>query len=216
MARILIMGAGGHGKVVADLVRAAGHELVGFADANADRHDTVAEPGGARVLLVQESLLALIATDGVFPFGVDQVALAVGDNESRLRLLDALVHWNAGALVHPRATVSASATLGRGTVVFPNAVINAAAVLGDGVIVNTAAVIEHDCTVADGVHLSPGSTLCGNVRVGRCSWIGAGAVVIPGISIGAGARIGAGAVVIRDVAPHVTVAGVPARALSSQ
>jgi UDP-perosamine 4-acetyltransferase len=210
--RILVWGGGGHGKVVADLVRARGGELAGYLDSDPAKLGQVVEPGGARVVLTPE---ALRGPDGAVrvPPGADAFALAVGDNARRWECRRALVGLPLPALIHPAAMVSPSARAGDGTVVFAGAVLNAAAVLGEAVIVNTAAVVEHDCEVGDAAHVSPGAVLAGGVRVGARAWIGAGATVIQGIRIGADAVVGAGAVVLRDVPDGARVAGVPARAL---
>ena len=208
--RFLIWGAGGHGQVVADLVRACGHELVGFVDADAAKRDRVVEPGGARVVLHEQELMSSVRSGEGYPDGVDAVALAIGDNGMRLSCLRVLGSLCAPALVHPSAVVSPSASIGRGGVVFPAAVVNPGARLGEAVIVNSGAVVEHDCDLAQGVHISPNATLAGRVRVGARTWVGAGATVIQNITIGADAVVGAGAVVIRDVPDAITVAGVPA------
>ncbi|MGH7444247.1 MAG: acetyltransferase [Longimicrobiales bacterium] len=206
----LVWGGGGHGKVVADLIYALGHQLVGFIDADPGKLGETVEPCGACVVLTEHEFLASHARHGSLPPGVDRVVLAIGDNRARHA---ALGHARAfmPVLIHPSCTVSASARIGAGTVVFPHAVINAAARIADGVIVNTGAIIEHDCRVAAAVHISPGAVVAGGVTVGERTWIGANATVIQGIRIGSDAIVGAGAVVIRDVPDAVTVAGVPAR-----
>lgn len=209
--RLLIVGGGGHGKVVADVARACGHEVVGFVDSDPEKLGRVVEPGGARVVLAQEELLAVREAREELPGGATALAIAVGDNAARLQLAQRLAPWPLPVLVHPSAVVSPSARLGDGAVVFACAVVNAEARVGTAGIVNTAAVVEHDCVVGDGAHVSPGAVLAGGVRVGVRAWIGAGAVLIPGVRVGADAVIGAGAVVLRDVPDGVTVAGVPAR-----
>jgi sugar O-acyltransferase (sialic acid O-acetyltransferase NeuD family) len=211
--RFLIWGGGGHGKVVADLVRATGNEVAGYVDRDPAKLGKAAEPGGARVEVLEDSFREALG-DGTLPLHADAVALGVGDNAARLAALGIVPGELLPPLVHPSAIVSHSALLGVGTVVFPGAVVNAAARLGCAVIVNTRAVVEHDCMVGDAAHLSPGAVLCGGVHVGERSWIGAGAVVIPGVSVGAGVTVGAGAIVLKSVEDGTTVAGNPARALA--
>ncbi len=212
---ILIWGGGGHGKVVADLVRALGAEVVGFVDRDVAKVGQVVEPGGARVVLSEHQFLAHMvraaAGDDVGP----RVALAIGDNAARLGCL-VRAGGRAGfpTLVHPTAACSPSATLGAGTVVLANAVVNAAAALGSAVVVNSGAVVEHDCVVGDGAHVSPGAVVSGGVRVGDRTWIGAGATVIHGVRVGRDVVVGAGTVVIRDVPDGATVVGNPARILA--
>lgn len=204
---VLIWGGGGHGKVVADILRACGHTVVGFVDADPTKLGQLVEPGGGRVVIAQDLFLERVRA-GVL---VGAVALAIGRNPTRLDCLRALSEVMVPAFVHPSAIVSDSAGVGRGTVVFARAVINAAARIGDAVIINTGAIVEHDCVVGDGAHLSPGAVLTGGVSVGARSWIGAGATLIPGVRIGKDVIVGAGAVVLRDVPDGATVAGVPAR-----
>ena len=210
---VLIWGAGGHGKVVADLVRALGHGVAGYADLDQAKWGAVAEPGGATVVISEADLVQLLDQGGSLPCRATAVALALGDNETRLRSAKRAARALMPALVHPAATVSESAQLGAGTVVFAGAVVNAAATIGSAAIINTAAVVEHDCTVGDGAHVAPGAVLTGAVNVGRATLVGARAVVLPGVNIEADVLVGAGAVVAGDVAAGMVVAGVPARVL---
>lgn len=209
----VIWGGGGHGKVVADLVRALGHDVFGYADRDSSRLGQIAEPGGGRVLLTQDSLLAAINEPGRYPAEFDAVALAVGNNAQRQSCARQIGGYDLPPLVHPTAVCSPSAIFGRGTVVFPAAVVNAGASVGEAVIVNSGAIIEHDCVLEDAVHVSPGATLGGGVRVAERSWIGAGATIVHGISIGRDVIVGAGAVIIRDVPDSVTIVGNPGRVL---
>jgi len=210
MKDLVILGAGGHGKVVADLARACGYQPRAFVDVA--RIGEIAEPGGTRIELEQSAFLAAV-TKGEFVFGPN-ATIAIGNNQARLDLFFELKrHMNLPTLVHPTAWVSPSAEIGAGTHLCPMVVIHPAAWVGQATILNTRCIIEHDCVVGDGVHISPGAVLCGGVQVGDGAWIGAGAVVIPGIRIGENAIVGAGAVVIRDVPAGAKVVGNPARAL---
>ena len=201
--RIVIWGAGGHGEVVADACSGAGFALAGWIDRNATgRSDRAPEPAG------EAELRALLSR-----CDARAVALGVGDNRRRHELAAFCGEHLAPPVIHPDATVSPSAQLGSGTVVLPRAVVNARTMIGPAVIVNSAAVVEHDCRLGAAVHVSPGAVLGGDVQVGEGAWVGAGAVVLPGIRVGDWAVVGAGAVVTRDVAPGVTVVGVPARPL---
>lgn len=210
---VLIWGAGGHGKVVADLVRAAGHAVAGYADVDQAKWGVVVEPGGATVVISEADLVQLLDQGGPLPCRATAIALALGDNDARLRSAKRAARALMPALVHPAATVSESAQLGRGTVVFAGAVVNAAANIGSAAIINTSAVIEHDCTIGDGAHIAPGAVLTGGVNVGQGTLVGARAVVLPGVTIEADALIGAGSVVAGDVKTGMVVAGVPARVL---
>jgi sugar O-acyltransferase (sialic acid O-acetyltransferase NeuD family) len=209
----VVWGGGGHGKVVADLVRACGHAVAGFIDADAAKIGRTVDPGGGTVVLREAEFLAGVGRDAGLPDCADALALAIGDNAARQRGLAILERCVVPPLVHPSAVVSRWAAVGRGTVVFAGAIVNSDARIGAAVIVNSAAVVEHDCIVGDGAHVSPGAVLAGGVRVGERTWIGAGATVIQGVAIGADVTVGAGAVVIRDVPDGLTVAGVPARSI---
>lgn len=212
--RILIWGAGGHGKVIADLVRAIGYDLVGFIDVDPAKASTLAEPGGGRVVLRQDEFLDVVRSTRRLPFDARAIAVAIGDNVKRLRYVLELGTEDCPPLVHPSAVVSPSATLGAGVVVLANAVVNAAATVGIAAIVNTGAVVEHECRIGAGAHVSPHATVTGGARLGDCAWIGAGATVLPGITVGENSRVGAGAVVLHHVTPGAVVVGVPARPLS--
>jgi sugar O-acyltransferase (sialic acid O-acetyltransferase NeuD family) len=200
--------------VVADVVRALGHALIGYVDASTEMLDAVVEPGGARVIYHEEEFLRGLRETGAYPGGVTAVALAVGDNRARERCLSHLRKRSVPALVHPTAVLSPSARIGRGTVVMPRAVINAATRVGAGCIVNSAAVIEHDCVLGRAVHVSPGAVVTGASYLDDLCWVGAGATVLPGVRVGRGAVVGAGAVVIRNVPAGEVVVGNPARFLN--
>jgi sugar O-acyltransferase (sialic acid O-acetyltransferase NeuD family) len=208
---VLIWGAGGHGRVVAELVRACGRVVRGFVDHRPPMLGH-AVAGGGLVVALEEELVRRLEAGEALPAGATRGVPAVGDNAARLRHVAVLGARAADALVHPSATCSPSVALGPGTVVLAGAVLNAGARAGAGVIVNSGAIVEHDCVLEDGVHVSPGAVLAGHCEIGRGVWIGAGATVVPRIRIGAGAVVAAGAVVVRDVASGVTVSGVPARA----
>ena len=211
--RFLLWGGGGHGKVVSDLVRAAGHVLVGACDADPAKLGKAIEPGGAVVRWDEQAVATGLASAGALPDGVDAVALGVGDNAARQRIAEMIPTPLLPALVHPMAAVSPSVELAPGALVFAGAVVNAAARLGLAAIVNSAAVVEHDCTIGIAGHVSPGAVLAGGVSIGARAWVGAGAVILPGLTVRDDAVVGAGAVVTKAVGQGITVAGNPARPL---
>jgi len=194
--RIVIIGAGGHGAVVADIL---GERAAGFVDDSALLHGT------AVLGLPVFASLAEIEHDGVI--------VAIGDNAARRIVTERVV--SAGerlaTAMHPFVSVAPSAMIGAGAVLCAGAIVSPRAVLGRGVLLNTKASVNHDCLIGDFVHIAPGATLAGDVRVGADTFIGPGATVAAGICIGARAVIGAGAVVVRDVPDEVTAWGVPAR-----
>jgi sugar O-acyltransferase (sialic acid O-acetyltransferase NeuD family) len=203
MRRLAILGASGHGRVIADAALAAGWETVAFYD---DAWPAVSASGPWQVVGRTADLRRDAAQ-------LDGAVVGIGDNVTRLIKLRELLAGGAllVSVVHPDAVVSTRAEVGQGSVLLGGAVLNPFARLGRGCILNSGASVDHDCQLADGVHVSPGAHLGGGVRVGEASWIGIGASVIQGISIGAGATVGAGAAVVDDVADGATVVGVPAR-----
>jgi sugar O-acyltransferase (sialic acid O-acetyltransferase NeuD family) len=205
MRRLALLGAGGHGKVVADSALCAGWQEVVFYD---DAWPGVQSCGPWPVAGNSEQLLLDMA-------GFDGVVVTIGSNAVRLDKQRWLQQVGAAlvSVVHPAACVSRYATIGLGSVVMAGAVLNIDVKLGQACIINTGATVDHDDQLADGVHLSPGAHLGGGATVGECSWIGLGASVREGVSIGRNVRIGAGAAVVASAADDVTLVGVPARPL---
>ncbi|MQF67080.1 acetyltransferase [SAR202 cluster bacterium AD-802-F09_MRT_200m] len=204
----LILGGGGHARVLIDCMRACGIlESVAILDRDPDLWGqemlTVPVLGG-------DELLGELAAQGATNFLVGLGG--TGDNRPRRQLFElGLSHGLAPMnVIHPSAVCSPWAKLGNGSVVLPKAVINAGALLGDNVIVNTGAIVEHDCEIGNHAHVATGASLCSTVKVGIGAHIGAGATVRQLISIGEGAIVGAGAVVVKDVDPWTVVVGVPA------
>lgn len=201
---LLVVGAGGHGRVVADaaLATEAWHEIA-FID------DQVATTQRVIDLPVVGSTASLPGLRSNY----HAVVVAIGAAAERLRLLEHCCNlgFELPLIVHPTASVSRFAKLQEGCVVCAQAVVSAGAVLGRGCIVNTASSVDHDCSLDSGVHICPGARLAGNVRVGSGSWIGIGSCIRQGIVIGSGSTVAAGAVVVADVASGVTVIGNPAR-----
>ena len=205
---LLILGAGGHAKVLAETALAAGlAQELAFLD---DR------PLGSLLGCPVLGPLALGRTAELrqqWP----QAAVAIGHAATRLHWLQELESqgYALPLIAHPSGVISPSAVISPGCVLFAQAVVQASSRLGRGVIVNTAASVDHDAQLADGVHVCPGAHLAGEVRVGARSWIGIGACVLQQLQIGADVTVGAGAAVVRDLADGVTAVGVPARLLGS-
>jgi len=199
--RLLILGAGGHGRAVADLATAAGFTVAGFTEPSGAGRDVV---GTDDELVV---LAARMALDGAV-VGVGSTALAA--RPGLFARINA-AGLAAPALLHPRATASPSARLGAGSLVLAGCVLGAGVEIGVNVVLYSVVVAEHDCRIGDHAWLSPGVVLSGGVTIEPGAFLGAGAVVVPGVTIGRGAVVAAGAVVVEAVRPGVTVFGVPAR-----
>ncbi len=204
--QVVILGAGGHGKVVLDIIREAGrYDPVGFVDA--DTRLTGTKVGGLPVLGPLNVLPKLRQQK------VAHAIVAIGDNRTRLRYGNAVEAEGFELInaVHPTAFVSPTARLGRNVVICPNASVITEASVADGCIVNTGAIVEHECEIGEAVHIAPGACIAGRARVGAFAFVGIGAQIIQCLSIGEGAAVGAGAVVLEDVPDGATVVGVPAR-----
>ncbi|HVX14803.1 MAG TPA: acetyltransferase [Pirellulales bacterium] len=207
---LVIWGASGHAKVVADIVRLDDrYTIVGFLDDF--RQGSTSEFCGAPLLGGREVLPRLAG------LGVATILIAVGEPHARLSLASTAASHalELGTAVHPRAVVAADVQVGPGTVVAGGAVVNASAQLGEASVVNTLASVDHDCILEEGATVCPGVHLGGNVVVKRCAWIGIGATVREKITIGESAVVGAGAVVVHDVPPRTLVVGVPARVVKT-
>lgn len=207
MPRIVILGAGGHGRVVLDiLLQAARTRVVGFLDNNADIRGRRID--GVPVLGLIDELDAIAAAHDA-----DGVVIAIGDNGVRrglARQVDAcgLPLVNA---IHPSATIARNAMLGRNVVVAAGAVVCAHCQIGDSAILNTGCIVDYQTMIGEGCHICPGVRIGGRAKIESGAFIGIGATVIPNITIGCESIIGAGSVVIDDVRSMATVVGVPAR-----
>ena len=206
MTKLVVIGAGGHARVLIELCRAlGGFELLGV----------VAQAGPSRLmglpLLGDETHLETWRGQGV-----EAACVAVGDNTSRARIGARLLAlgFALSALVHPSAFLAPSALVGAGAVVMARAVLGTDARAEMLAILNTGAIADHDVVLGEASHAAPGSVLAGHASLGAGAMLGAGAVVRPGIVVGAGAVIGAGSAVVADIAPGATMAGVPARPLT--
>jgi UDP-perosamine 4-acetyltransferase len=206
----VLLGGGGHAKVLIDAFLVKGDTLGGWVVLDPDRRLHGKDLLGIRVL-GDDSHLPELARKGTREFVVSLGS--TGDARPRRRLFDwaRSLGLEAAAVVHPRAVCSGWAVIGPGCQLLAGSVVNAGAKLGANVIVNTGAIVEHDCVVGDHAHVASGARLASGVTVGALAHIGAGATVRQSITIGEGAVIGAGAVVVKDVSDGVVVVGVPAR-----
>lgn len=206
---IVVVGGGGHAKVVIEILLAAGWRVEGYTDAAGRPGDGFA---GVPWLGDDEALPAALSR------GIRHAHVALGDNALRGRLLEKVeaLGFAPGNAVHPSAVVSPTAVLGRGVALMAGAILNAAVSLGDGSIVNTGATVDHDGRIGRCVHIAPGSHLAGTVTVEDGALIGVGSIVGRGrpLRIGRGAVVGSGSVVIEDVPDGMTVVGNPARPIA--
>ena len=195
MTELRIIGAGGHGKVVADTADACGILKIVFLDqiwprrTENGRWKIIGKPKQSDVMMF----------------------CAVGKNDIRARMFEEYNLNNSPVLIHPSATLSPTAKIGPGTLVVAGGIVNADTSIGRGAILNTACSVDHDCLIGNFVHISPGARLSGGVRVGDGTWIGIGAVVREGVRIGKNVVVAAGAAIVNDVEDGARVGGVPAR-----
>lgn len=206
---VIVLGAGGHAKVLIDMLRLRGHEILGIADADASKLG--ATHAGCRVIGGDDAVLQHDPGRIRLVNGVG----STGQPQARRRLFDEFRRrgYVFESVTHPSAVIAGDAVLEEGAQVMAGAVIQPGSRIGANAIVNTAASVDHDCTVGAHVHLAPGAVLSGNVRVGEGTHIGTGACVIQGIAIGENCVIGAGAVVLEDISAGMRAAGVPARGI---
>ena len=195
--KLIIIGAGGHGRVCAEAASLSGYKEIAFLD---DRK--------VEGLPVIGTLNDIEKYTGEYCFFV-----AIGDNSLRKKILKNVKELGGelASIIHPFSSVSKSAEIGEGTVIMSGAVINSGAKIGRGVIVNTCSSADHDCKLKDFCHIGVGAHLAGTVEIGEASFIGAGSAVINNITIGDGITVGAGAAVVHNLTEAGTYVGVPAR-----
>lgn len=195
MKKLVVIGAGGHGKVVADIAKACEYEEIIFLD---DSDTTCA--------------IGKVCDYGHYMEEYGFI-VAIGNSKVREKLQNKLLENGCQivTLIHPNAIVGSNVSIGIGTVVMAGTVINTGTKIGNGVIVNTSSSVDHDNVVRDYCHISVGAHLAGTVSIGKHTWIGAGAIVSNNISICEECMIGAGAVVVKNIEDRGTYIGVPAR-----
>ncbi len=209
MSRVLILGAGGHGQVVADILLRA-HEAgancqpIGFLDDNSALTGTVIV--GLPVLGTSVQLEE---------FEHDAVIVAIGDNRTRARIFERVQRQGEQIVnaIHPTAVIAPDVHLGTGVMICAGVVVNTGTIVGNNVILNTGCTVDHHNHIGSHVHVAPGTHLGGNVHVGEGVLVGIGTTIVPGRSIGNWAIVGAGSVVTKDIPPYTTAVGVPARVI---
>nr|AOP02846.1 Sugar O-acetyltransferase [Streptococcus suis] len=197
MKKLAIIGASGHGKVVADIAEKNGYNDIIFLD-----DYSTGECAGYPIVGTSQNIEKLSDFEFI---------IAIGNNKIRDRLLNKLPPNKIATLIHPAAVISRRVQISEGTVVMAGAIINSDVSIGKGCIINTGSSVDHDCIVGDYVHVSVGAHVAGTVAIGSHTWIGAGATVVNNISITNDTMIGAGAVVVKDCRESGTYIGIPAR-----
>lgn len=200
MNKLIIIGASGHGKVIADIAAQCGYKNIAFLDDNPDVQECLGYP-------------VIGKTENSKEYPDAEFIIAIGNPQIRQKVQQQLsnMKFHIVSLIHPKAIVADYVEIDEGTVVMAGAIINPACKIGKGCIVNTGASVDHDSVIDDYVHISVGSHLAGTVQIGERTWIGAGAVVSNNIKICEDCMIGAGAVVIKDIEKSGIYVGVPAR-----
>jgi sugar O-acyltransferase (sialic acid O-acetyltransferase NeuD family) len=202
--KLLIIGASGHGKVVADIAMKMNKwENIAFLDDDEN-------------IKFSMDLEVIGTSDNVFKYINDyEIFVAIGNNATRQKILERLeiAGFNIPVLIHPSAVIGSQVDIGNGTVVMAGAIVNCCTKIGKGCIINTGSTIDHDNFIEDYVHISPGAHLAGKVKVGQSSWLGIGSVVINNINITNGSKVGAGSVVVKDISEPGVYVGTPARKL---
>ena len=215
MKKIIIIGSGGHAKVVADIILTREKELnedlkiIGFLDDNFKnlKYDNI----------FNIPIIGNLNNIDNFNKNEDYFfIIAIGSNEVRKKISKKYQKLNYYTAIHPRSIISREVTIGSGTVVMANAVINPNSTIGKHCILNTSSVIEHDNELGDYVHISPNATLCGGVNIKDNSWIGAGSVVRQQIYIGKDVVVGANSVVVKDIENSCIVVGDPAKKIKEK
>lgn len=199
-SKLVIIGASGHGKVVADIALRNGYKEILFLDDNPN----VKECMGFPVVGSSKDI-------GNYKTEFDVI---VGIGNARIRQLiqeQLAAEFSISTLIHPSAIIGIEVTLGKGTVVMANAVVNPCSKVGNGCIINTGATVGHDCTISDYVHVSSGVHIAGTTFVGERTWVGVGTTVKNNVNICADCMIGAGTVIVRDIKESGTYVGVPAK-----
>ncbi len=202
--KVVIIGAGGHAKVIADIVKKSGDELVGFLDDN--------ESIQGSIVCDDKQVLGTTNEEFVSKYIDCFFIIGIGSNNVRKVISERYHNLKWYIAIHPSAVIANDVVIGEGSVIMAGAVINSGTMIGKHCIINTCSSLDHDNVLGDYVHISIGAHLAGTVMIGECTWICSGATVINNITINKNNIIGAGAVVINDINDiNGTYVGIPAK-----
>ncbi|MDF2545684.1 MAG: epsM [Anaerosolibacter sp.] len=199
---LIIIGASGHGKVVADIaIKMNKWQSIAFFDDD----ESIKASMGLKVIGN--------TTDAYIYIDKADFFVAIGNNATREKVQEKLMDegMSVVSLIHPSAVIGTDVEIGIGTAVMAGVVINSSSKIGKGCIINTSSSLDHDNVIEDYVHISPGVNLAGTVKIGKGSWIGIGSVVSNNVNLCSGCKVGAGAVVVKDITESGTYVGVPVR-----
>ena len=195
---VVIFGAGGHGKVIADIIEKSGDRVIGFLDDKQSLDNVLGYP-------------IIGQLNECIKFKQYQFFIAIGNNKIRKMIADRYCDIKYYTAIHPSSCIANNVCIGEGTCIMANAIINSSTHIGNHCIINSGAVVEHDNIICNYVHISPSATLCGTVKVAECTHIGAAAVVKNNITITRDCTIGAGAVVVNNINKKGIYVGIPAK-----
>lgn len=203
---VIIIGAGGHSKVIADIIVKSQDNVLGFLDDNIPINTVIIKEKNLKVLGKIEDSLKLKEKNNDIVFVV-----GIGNNKTRKAIAENYPDLNYYTAIHPSSQIALDVKIEDGTVIMANTCINASTIIGKHCIINTGAIIEHDNIIEDYVHISPNATVCGTVKIGELTHIGVGSTIKNNINICSNCIIGAGAVVVKKIEEKGTYVGVPAK-----
>jgi len=201
---IVILGAGGQGKVVLDILKKNNHHVIGFIDDDKNKKGK---------LINNVKVLGNFLDINKTKKNIDGIVIGIGDNNIRSDYFLKIKKLNLKIVnaIHPNTIISENVKIGKGVIIVGGAVVNTNVKIGNNVIINTGATVDHDCVLGDNSQICPGVNLAGNVKIKKNAFIGTGAVINPGICIGENSIVGSGSTIIRDVPKNVVVVGMPGK-----
>ena len=208
---VIIMGAGGHAKVIADIIHKSGDNVLGFLDDTKEKGNIIIKDINLKVIGKVDECVKISKINSNVKF-----IIAIGNNQIRKQISERYKDIEYYTAIHPSAQIALDVEIEEGTAIMANACINTSAKIGKHCIINTGAIVEHDNQIENYVHISPNGTCCGTVKIGELTHIGAGAIVKNNINITSECVIGAGTIVVKDINEKGTYIGVPAKKMKEK